>query len=274
MKTRSSTPSHDTAADKTANPTPQPRSTTPSLDSAAGRKQARPPPANPYRTLTRSTSPPQGDLTSPTLLSEKGVDDDDHRPPPPPAPDERMATRRSDLCEEGNVDGMVFLHATGRCVTPLANTIASDPVHTVAMATKFPPEFLQAVNEQTVMSGIGEELDTAPTGGCLQESREDPVTTAPPQPGGFHDLLNLEFPATPDLDATAVRIWGFLEQGARRRMLRTRNLKRNSTTFGWNGRTYMRICASSMPIELTPGVLMVWWKTALPRATGRSTLIC
>ena len=39
--------------------------------------------------------------------------------------------------------------------------------------------------------------------------------TAPPQPGDFHDLLNSAFPAMPDLDATAVRIRGFLEQGAR-----------------------------------------------------------
>jgi hypothetical protein len=52
--------------------------------------------------------------------------------------------------------------------------------HTVAMATKFPPEFLQAVDEQMVLSGMGEELDSALTGGCRQESREDPVTTAPP----------------------------------------------------------------------------------------------
>ena len=100
MKTRSSTPSHDLAAAKTANPTPQPCSTTPSLDLAAGRKQARSPPANPYHTPTRSTSknachtsknarptpPPQGDLTSPMLLSEKGVNDDDHRPPPHRSP--------------------------------------------------------------------------------------------------------------------------------------------------------------------------------------------
>ena len=214
MKTRSFTPSHDTAADKPANPTPQPRSTTPSLDSAAGRKQARPPPVNPYRTPTRSTSPPRGDSTSPTLLSDTGVDDDDHRPPPPPAPDEGTAKQRSTSCEEGDVDEMVVLQATGRQVTPLANAIVSNPVHTVAMATKFPPEFLQAVDEQTVMSGMGEELDSAPTGGCRRESREASVTTTPPQPGGFHDLLNLEFPATPDLDATAVRIHGFLEQGA------------------------------------------------------------
>ena len=38
---------------------------------------------------------------------------------------------------------------------------------------------------------------------------------APPQPGGFQDLLVSEFPATPDLDTTAVKIRGFLEQGAR-----------------------------------------------------------
>ena len=88
MKTCSSTPSRDTAADKTAAPTPQPRSTTPLLDLAAGRKQARPPPANSYRTPNRSTPPPRGDSTSPTLLSDTGVDDDDHHPPPPPAPNE------------------------------------------------------------------------------------------------------------------------------------------------------------------------------------------
>ncbi len=82
MKTRSSTPSHYTAAATKANPTPQPRSTTPSLNSAAGLKQAQPPPTNPYRTLTRSTSPPQGESTSPTLLSVTGVDDNDHRPLP------------------------------------------------------------------------------------------------------------------------------------------------------------------------------------------------
>ncbi len=109
----------------------------------------------------------------------------------------------------------MYLQALGRCVTPLANAIARDPVHTVAMATKFPHEFLQAVEEQTVMSGIGEELESALTGGGRRESCEDQVMTAPPRPGGFHDLLDSEFPATPDLDTTAVRIRGFLEQGAR-----------------------------------------------------------
>ena len=127
MKTCSSTPSHDSAADANANPTPQPRFTTPSLDSAAGRKQARPPPANPYRTPTRSTSEnarptsekdqhtshPQGDATSPTLLSEKGVDDDDHRPPPPPAPDERKATRRSASYDGEDVEGVVYFTEKG-----------------------------------------------------------------------------------------------------------------------------------------------------------------
>ena len=192
---------------------------------------------------------------------------------PPPEPDERTATRRSASCDEGVVDGMVFLPATGRHVTPLANAIASDPVHTVVMATKFPPEFLQAAEEQTVMLGIGEELESAPTGGCRRESRKDPVMTAPTQPGGFHALLHSEFPAMPDLPRRS-GFGVFWNKGRARRMLRAGNLKRNSTTFGWNGRTYMRICASSTLIALTPGVLMVWWKTALPRASGRSTPIC
>jgi hypothetical protein len=58
MKTRLSTPLHDTAAATKANPPPQPRSTTQLLDSTARLKQAQPPPTNPYRTPTRSTSPP------------------------------------------------------------------------------------------------------------------------------------------------------------------------------------------------------------------------
>jgi hypothetical protein len=82
------------------------------------------------------------------------------------------------------------------------------------MATKFPPEFLQAVEEQMVMSGMGEELESAPTGDRPQVPRKAQVTTAFPQPGGFHDLLNAEFPETPDLDARAVRIWEFLAKGA------------------------------------------------------------
>jgi hypothetical protein len=210
MKTRLSTPSHNSAADANANSTPPPRSNTPSLDLAAGRKQARPPPANPYRTPTcstsenarppsendRPTSPPQGDSTSPTLMSEKGVNDDDHRPPPPLAPDERTATRHSTSGEEEDVDRLVYFTARGHHVTPLANAIArdpvhmGDPVHTVAMATKFPPKFLQAVEEQTVMLGIGEEVESAPTGGGRRESCEDQAIMAPPQPGGFQDLLD------------------------------------------------------------------------------------
>ena len=87
----------------------------------------------------------------------------------------------------------MYLTARGRRVTPLANAIASDPIHTVVMTTKFPLEFLQAVDEQMVMSGMGEELESAPTGGRRRESREDPVMAAPTQPGGFHDLLNSEF---------------------------------------------------------------------------------
>jgi hypothetical protein len=186
MKTRSSTPSHDTAAEPKASQPPQSRSNTPSLVLAAERNPARPPPKNPYRTPIRSTSPPRGDSTSPTLLSGTGVEVDDHRPPPPPAPDEGTSKRRSESRKVGDVEGMVVLRVTGRRVTPLANAIASDPIHTVemaTMATKFPPEFLQAVEEQTVMSGMGEELESAPTSGSHRESREDPITMEPPQLG-------------------------------------------------------------------------------------------
>ena len=65
------------------------------------------------------------------------------------------------------------------------------------------------------MSGMGEELESAPTSGRHHESHKDPITTVPPQPGGFHDLLKSKFPATPDLDATAMQIRGFPEKGAR-----------------------------------------------------------
>ncbi len=65
------------------------------------------------------------------------------------------------------------------------------------------------------MSGMGEEQDSAPTGAVRpQEPSEAPVTPVIPQPGGVHDLLNQEFPETPDLDATAVRIREFLAKGA------------------------------------------------------------
>ena len=47
-----------------------------------------------------------------------------------------------------------------------------------------------------------------------RETRNTQVTTEFPQPGGFQDLLNAEFPETTDLDATAVQIWEFLTKGA------------------------------------------------------------
>ena len=66
-----------------------------------------------------------------------------------------------------------------------------------------------------MMPGMGEELDSASTGNHPQVPRKAQVTTVFPQPRGFHDLLNAEFPEMPDLDATAVQIWEFLAKGAR-----------------------------------------------------------
>ncbi len=64
------------------------------------------------------------------------------------------------------------------------------------------------------MSGMGEEQDSAPTGDRPREPSEAQVTTVFPQPRGFHDLLNAEFPETTDLDATAVHIREFLAKRA------------------------------------------------------------
>ena len=65
------------------------------------------------------------------------------------------------------------------------------------------------------MSGMGEDLDSAPMGDRPRVPHKAPVTTAFPQPEGFHDLLNAEFLETPDLDDTTVRIREFLAKGAR-----------------------------------------------------------
>ena len=155
MKTRSSTPSHNTASEPKANQPPQSRSNTPSLVSAAELKLARPPSTNPYRTPTRSTSPPRGDTTSPTLLLVTAIDDDDHRPPPPPAPDEGTAKRLSVSRDDGDLGLTVASRATGPQTTPLTKAIAINPVRTFTLATKFPPEFLQEMEDQTVMSRMG-----------------------------------------------------------------------------------------------------------------------
>ena len=137
MKTRLSTPSHNTAVEPKAIQPPQSRSTTPLLDLVVELKPARPPPTNPYHTPARSTPPLRGDTTSPTLLLVTGVDDDDHHPPPPPAPDKGTAKQRSVLCDDGNLWLTVALRATGRQTTPLTQAMASNPLRMVTLATKF-----------------------------------------------------------------------------------------------------------------------------------------
>ncbi len=99
--------------------------------------------------------------------------------------------------------------ATGRQTTPLTKDIANDPISTVELATKFPPEFLQEMEDQTVMSGMGGELDSEHTGNRRREASEFP------QPGGFQALLDSEFPVAMATDATSEQIWTFLAKGAR-----------------------------------------------------------
>ena len=117
-----------------------------------------------------------------------------------------MEKRSSISCDDGDMELLVALRATGRRITPLTKAIASNPICTVTMTMKFPPEFLQEMEEQTVMSGMGGELDSKSTGDHQQETGEAHVTTELPQPGGFQDLLNEEFPENTALDATAVQI--------------------------------------------------------------------
>ena len=117
-----------------------------------------------------------------------------------------------DLSDDGDLDLLVALRVTGRRITPLTKAIACNPIRTVKLATKFSPDFLQEMEDQTVMSGMGGELDSEPTS---DRRREAHVTTEFPQPGGFQDLLNAEFPETTALDAMAVRTWEFLTKGAR-----------------------------------------------------------
>ena len=71
-------------------------------------------------------------------------------------------------------------------------------------------------------------MDSEPTG---IHCREAHVTTEFPQPGGFQDLLNEEFPETTALDATAVCIWEFLTKGARQTDAARREFKQVVSDF-------------------------------------------
>ncbi len=84
--------------------------------------------------------------------------------PPPPAPDEGTATQRSNLCEEGDVDGMVVLQATGRRVTLLAKAFASKPI------PKYSPIYLSLVGTYSDAN-----MDTAT---CVPTSYTTPITAA------------------------------------------------------------------------------------------------
>ena len=117
--------------------------------------------------------------------------------PPPPALDEGMAKRLPASRDNGDLGLTVALHAMGRQTTLLTKAIANNPVRTVTLATKFPPEFLQEMEDQTVMSGMGGELDSEPTGDRRREASEFP------QPGGFQALLDSEFPVAMAMDATS-----------------------------------------------------------------------
>ncbi len=128
-----------------------------------------------------------------------------------PPPWRRTKARRKgyQLRDDGDLELTGALRATGRQTTPLTKDIANNLVCTVTLATKFPPEFLQEMEDQTVMSGMGGELESEPTGDRRREASEFT------QPGGFQALLDSEFPVAMATDATSEQIWAFLAKGAR-----------------------------------------------------------
>ena len=132
--------------------------------------------------------------------------------PPPPALDNGTAKQSLVLRDNGDLGLTVALRTTGRRTTPLTQAIASNPIRTVTLATKFPPEFLQEMEDQTVMPRLEGELDSEPTGNRCCEAHG---TREFPQPGGFQALLDYEFPEAMATDATSEQIRAFLAKGAR-----------------------------------------------------------
>ena len=114
---------------------------------------------------------------------------------------------------------------------------------------------------------MGEELESAPTSGSQRESREDLITKEPPQPGGVHDLLKSEF-------ATAMRIRGFLEKGARQADAARQEFDKEIRDFRAEREDLHEDMRLLHADRVEPGVLKVWWRTALPRDSGRLMPIC
>ena len=108
----------------------------------------------------------------PTLLSDTGVDYDDHRPPAPLAPDEGMAKRPTDLCEEGDVDSIVVSRVMGQWITPLAKAFPRDSIQKVAMAR----------NSRIFTGGGGTDGDVGNGGGTgfCADGRPPPSATQGP----------------------------------------------------------------------------------------------
>jgi hypothetical protein len=153
------------------------RLNTPSLDSAAGPTVARTKPTNPYLTPKSSRTPPCGESPSPTRLTDKGVEDNDHRPLPLPAPDDETSNNLLVSLLDEDLPMLVALHTTGHRTTPLEKAITKvDTVPTSTVATKFPPEFFHVTKDQTVISGMGEDVSPAAMGNLNRK----PLTVIPP----------------------------------------------------------------------------------------------
>ena len=143
--------------------------------------------------------------------------------PPPTGSGRRHSKTSISLAWRRGLGLTVALRAARRRSTPLERAIANNPIHTVTLATKFPPEFLQEMEDQTVMSRIGGELDSKPTGDRRREALAGLPhgTSESPLLRGFQALMDSEWPEAkvPEatvMDVTSEQIRAFLAKGAQK----------------------------------------------------------
>jgi hypothetical protein len=149
---------------------------------------------------------------------DKEVEDDDHRPLPLPAPDDETFNNLLVSLLDKDLPMLVALHTTGHRTTPLKKAITKvDIIPTSTVATKFPPEFFHAMEDQTVILGMGEDASPLAMGNLNRKPPTviPPVTRVPTWLGSFQALLEDTSPENITTDAMSAQLWAFVSEGVR-----------------------------------------------------------
>jgi hypothetical protein len=149
---------------------------------------------------------------------DKGVEDNDHRPLPLLAPDDKTSNNLLVSLLDKDLPMLVALHTMGHRTMPLEKAITKvDTVPMSMVATKFPPEFFHATEDQTVISGMGEDVSPAAMGDFNRKPPTviPPVTRVPTRLGSFQALLDDTWPENITTNATLARLRAFVSEGAR-----------------------------------------------------------